>query len=159
MTHATRLSTLSRWLATMLASPFPQVYLEMNTQTLFRPVGEVELSRIRELNNLRFPPRLPEQPYFYPICTLSYAEQIARDWNTRAGGVGFVTQFDVEAALLERYPVRVVGSASIHREYWIPAAELEAFNDALVGAIRVIRRFAARVDVLRHGPRPTDATC
>ena len=113
-----------------------------NTQTLFRPVGEVELQRIRELKNLRFPPRLPGQPFFYPVCNIEYAEHIAREWNTRAGGVGFVTQFDVETQLLRHYPVRVVGSQHTHREYWIPAEQLESFNDAIVGAIRIVRRFA-----------------
>jgi hypothetical protein len=38
--------------------------------TLFRPVGEAELDLIRA-NGLRaFPPRLPEQPYFYPVLNL-----------------------------------------------------------------------------------------
>lgn len=114
----------------------------MNTITLYRPVGPVELARIRERQNRAFPPRLPEQPFFYPVCTLEYAEQIARDWNTQAGGVGFVTQFDVEQAFLASYEVHRVGGSS-HREYWIPAEELENFNAAIVGSIRVIRRYEA----------------
>lgn len=28
-----------------------------------------------------FPPRLPDQPIFYPVLTEAYAVQIARDWN------------------------------------------------------------------------------
>jgi hypothetical protein len=30
---------------------------------------------------------------------------------------------------------------SIHSEYWIPAEELPAFNEAIVGTIEVVRRF------------------
>lgn len=99
----------------------------MNTVTLYRPVGPVELQRIRERNNLGFPPRLPEQPFFYPVCNLEYAEQIARDWNTQAGGIGFVTQFDVATAFLASYEIHRVG-ASQHREYWIPAEDLEGLQ-------------------------------
>ena len=41
----------------------------------------------------RFPPRLPEQPIFYPVLTLAYARQIARNWHVQQGGAGFVTEF------------------------------------------------------------------
>lgn len=30
-----------------------------------------------------FPPRLPEQPIFYPVLNKPYADQIARSWNTK----------------------------------------------------------------------------
>ena len=33
---------------------------------LYRPVGEQELALIRESKYTAFPPRLPEQPIFYP---------------------------------------------------------------------------------------------
>lgn len=42
-----------------------------------------------------FPPRLPEQPIFYPVLSLDYAMKIARDWNVPASGAGFVTRFRV----------------------------------------------------------------
>jgi hypothetical protein len=51
--------------------------------TLFRPVGQAELDLIRANGFRAFPPRLPEQPYFYPVLNLEYATQIARDWNTK----------------------------------------------------------------------------
>jgi hypothetical protein len=35
--------------------------------TLYRPVGQKELDLIRELEYSAFPPRLPEQPIFYPV--------------------------------------------------------------------------------------------
>lgn len=52
------------------------------TTELFRPVGQEELNLIREGGFVAFPPRLPEQPIFYPVLNAEYAIQIARDWNT-----------------------------------------------------------------------------
>jgi hypothetical protein len=111
-----------------------------DTTVLFRPVGEKELALIRESDYRAFPPRLPEQPIFYPVTNEDYAAQIARDWNTRDGGIGYVTRFRVRTEFLGRYQRRTVGS-SMHEEYWIPAEELPAFNAALVGPIEVIAEF------------------
>jgi hypothetical protein len=49
------------------------------TVTLFRPVGPKELELIRASGYRAFPPRLPEQPIFYPVLTREYAVKIARD--------------------------------------------------------------------------------
>ena len=87
-----------------------------------------------------FPPRLPEQPIFYPVLTEDYAVKIARDWNVQASGAGFVTRFRVLRAFLEHYPVQMAGG-SAHREYWIPAEDLSAFNGAIVGKIEVVAEF------------------
>lgn len=99
----------------------------MNTlTTLYRPVGRAELDLIKASGFREFPPRLPEQPFFYPVLTEDYATQIARDWNTkdeRSGFVGYVLRFQVQTEFLDRYEVHVAGS-SRHREYWIPAAQL-----------------------------------
>jgi hypothetical protein len=111
-----------------------------DTTVLFRPVGEKELALIRESGYRAFPPRLPEQPIFYPVTNEDYAAQIARDWNTRDGGIGYVTRFRVGSTFLGRYERRTVG-ASMHEEYWIPAEELPAFNASLVGPIEVIAEF------------------
>lgn len=88
----------------------------------------------------RFPPRLPEQPIFYPVTTKAYAIKITRDWNLPASGSGFVTEFDVNAAYLARYDVQQAGGRE-HEEYWIPAEDLEDFNDAIMGRIRVVETF------------------
>src|SRR5688572_33156342 len=100
------------------------------TTSLYRPIGKNELALIRESGFRRFPPRLPEQPIFYPVLNEEYATQIARDWNARrgAGGSGFVTRFDVRREFIGRYAVQTVGG-STHQEYWIPAAELPEFKD------------------------------
>jgi hypothetical protein len=108
--------------------------------TLYRPVGPRELELIRQSDFCRFPPRLPEQPFFYPVLNEEYAIQIARDWNARDAGSGYVLKFEIRSDFLSAYDVHVVGSA-IHREYWIPATELDAFNANIVGAIQVTREF------------------
>jgi hypothetical protein len=87
-----------------------------------------------------FPPRLPEHPIFYPVMNEDYAVQIARDWNVRDSGSGFVTRFEVEAAFVQQYPVQKVGG-SLHMELWVPADELEEFNRHIVGKIEVIAEF------------------
>jgi hypothetical protein len=108
--------------------------------TLFRPVGPKELDLIRSTGNRAFPPRLPEQPIFYPVLNESYAVQIARDWNVKASGAGFVTSFQVRKAFLAKYQIQTVGD-STHQELWIPADDLPAFNENIIGAIEVIATF------------------
>ena len=73
------------------------------TTFLFRPVGPRELELIRETGFTAFPPRLPEQPIFYPVLNEEYAGQIARDWNAKLEGVGYVTRFRVHNEYLNRY--------------------------------------------------------
>jgi hypothetical protein len=109
---------------------------------LFRPVGPRELELIAASGYRAFPPRLPEQPIFYPVLNEEYATQIARDWNAPSKGVGYVTRFLVRASFLSRYKVQTVGSR-IHQEYWIPAEELEEFNSNIVGRIEVVAEYRA----------------
>jgi hypothetical protein len=112
------------------------------TTILFRPVGARELELIRETGFTAFPPRLPEQPIFYPVLNEEYAAQIARDWNAKQHGAGYVTSFRVRNDYLSRYEVQTVGG-STHREYWIPAEALAEFNHNIVGPIEVIAEFSA----------------
>jgi hypothetical protein len=109
---------------------------------LYRPVGAKELELIAATGFREFPPRLPEQPIFYPVLNEEYARQIARDWNVKAGGSGYVTRFVVRSVFLARYPVQKVGSA-IHQELWIPAQDLAEMNRNIVGTIEVIAEFKA----------------
>jgi hypothetical protein len=88
--------------------------------TLWRPVGPRELELIRNSGMRAFPPRLPEQPIFYPVLSEEYAVKIARDWNVPASGSGYVTRFEVRRSFLENYSVQKAGG-SAHLEYWIPA--------------------------------------
>jgi len=112
------------------------------TTTLYRPVGPEELKLIEESGWTRFPPRLPEQPIFYPVLTEEYATTIAREWNVPASGVGHVTRFEVRNDFLSNHQVEEAGSRD-HREYWIPSEEIDAFNEAIVGAIGVISEWRA----------------
>ncbi|HZS47689.1 MAG TPA: hypothetical protein VFC63_21650 [Blastocatellia bacterium] len=110
--------------------------------TLFRPVGQEELDLIKASNYREFPPRLPEQPIFYPVLTESYAHQIARDWNAKHNEIkrGYVTRFQVRTEYLNRYEIKVVGGSE-HQEYWIPAEDLPEFNSNIVGEIEAIARY------------------
>lgn len=112
------------------------------TITLFRPVGQEELDLIKASNYREFPPRLPEQPIFYPVLTESYAHQIARDWNAKHNEIkrGYVTRFQVRTEYLNRYEIKVVGGSE-HQEYWIPAEDLPEFNSNIVGEIEAIARY------------------
>ncbi len=89
-----------------------------------------------------FPPRLHEQPIFYPVLNEGYAIQIARDWNAEHNDppVGYVTRFQVHENYLSRFEVHIVGSSE-HAEYWIPAEDLNEFNENIVGLIEVIAEY------------------
>lgn len=110
------------------------------TIVLWRPVGPAELRLIEESGMRAFPPRLPEQPIFYPVTTEDYAIKIARDWNVPASGAGFVTRFEVRSDYLANHPVQDAGGRA-HQEYWIPAEDMDAFNAAIVGVIEVVRSY------------------
>lgn len=105
-------------------------------------MGTNELSLIEKSGFTEFPPRLPEQPIFYPVLNEDYAVQIARDWNAKFNKdkVGFVTRFNVRKDFLDRYERRIVGG-SVHEEFWIPSEELNKFNKNIIGKIEVIARF------------------
>ena len=110
------------------------------TLTLYRPVGLKEAELILDSGCSTFPPRLPDQPIFYPVMNAEYARQIARDWNTPDAGsgyAGFVTAFDVDADYLSRFTVRTVGN-SLHQELWVPAEDLDTFNHHIQGPVRFI---------------------
>lgn len=112
----------------------------MSTITLFRPVGPRELKLIEGSGWKRFPKRQTQQPIFYPVMNEEYAIQIARDWNVPASGSGFVTKFEVNSDYLKKFPIQNVGG-DIYEELWVPAEELEEFNDQIEGKIEVIRSF------------------
>jgi hypothetical protein len=116
-----------------------------HTVTLWRPVGPAELALIEQSGMRGFPARLPEQPIFYPVLSEDYAARIARDWNVAASGAGFVMRFEVRRAFLEHYTVHEAGGRA-HREYWIPAEDLPAFNAAIVGPIVVVAEFRGEGD-------------
>lgn len=118
----------------------------MKTITLYRPVGEKEMLLIIESNFKKFPTRLEWQPIFYPVLDEDYASEIAEKWNTRdeAGNyLGFVTEFQVLEEITNQYPSQNVGARN-HNELWVPSEELEAFNRAIVGNIKVTKVFMGK---------------
>lgn len=123
----------------------------MSTKTLYRPVGQAELDLIQATHWRRFPPRLDWQPIFYPVLTEEYAVFIARQWNTKdpnSGYVGYVLLFEIDENYIESFPVQNVGGPE-SLEYWIPAEELETFNDQISGGIHVIHEFRPEQETMR----------
>ena len=116
--------------------------MSSETITLYRPVGKNELALIEASEWSAFPPRLLEQPIFYPVCNEEYATKIAREWNAKynADKLGYVTKFEVRKEFLANYEIQVVGG-EICEEYWIPAEDLEEFNKNIIGEIEVIAEF------------------
>lgn len=110
------------------------------TTFLFRPVNQAELDLIEQSGWTSFPPRLPEQPIFYPVTNEEYAIQISKEWNVPAYGVGYVTRFSVKTVYLTKFKVENVGG-QIHNELWVSAEELEEFNSNIVGQIEVTKEF------------------
>ena len=109
---------------------------------LYRPVGTKELELIKQSGYRTFPPRLPEQPIFYPVLNEQYATEIAKNWNAKYNEdhIGYVTEFEIEDAYGAQFEAHVVG-AHYHQELWIPAEELAEFNTHIVGPIKVIREY------------------
>lgn len=110
---------------------------------LFRPVGKKELELIEQSGFKAFPPRLPDQPIFYPVVMEKYAAEIAERWNTKdshSGYVGYVTRFEVADDFICNYKMEQAGSR-YHLEYWIPSEDLAEFNENIIGPIEVIRTF------------------
>lgn len=111
--------------------------------TPYRPVVHAEFDLIRDSGFHRFPPRLVEQTIFYPVLDRCYAEPTARDWNApdpACGHAGYVLQFQVPAVYASRFPVQSVGDRTA-KELWVPAGELEAFNEQIVGRIKLVAEF------------------
>ncbi|MGZ5444734.1 MAG: hypothetical protein ACXW31_09175 [Thermoanaerobaculia bacterium] len=109
---------------------------------LYRPAGAREVALVEQSGWRRWPPRLPEQPIFYPVTNEAYAARIAKDWNVPESGEGFVTRFAVRREFMARYTIHQVGGAE-HTEWWIPAEDLDELNDNIVGTIEVVAVFSA----------------
>lgn len=114
---------------------------------LFRPVGPKEFELLARSGWQRWPPRLREQPIFYPVTNFAYAAEIASKWNVEESGAGHVTRFRVRADFMSRFEIRRVG-ASYHTEWWIPAEQLEELNANIVGRIEVIASFGSSLPTL-----------
>lgn len=108
--------------------------------TMYRPTGPNELKLVEDSGYKKWPPRLPEQPIFYPVTNKEYAKEIAIRWNIRDSKVGYVTRFKVRKSFVSRYKIHQVGAVH-HTEWWIPAEDLEELNNNIVGKIEVIGEY------------------
>ena len=118
---------------------------------LYRPVGIKELHLIAASGFTAYPPRLPQQPIFYPVLNQEYAEYIAKEWNTKdipSGFAGFVTMFEIDDPYAMQFKIQTVGDRT-HQELWVPAEELDEFNRHIIDTIQVIDAF--------YGPQYTGA--
>ena len=107
---------------------------------LYRPVGKAEYELIAQSGFSDYPPRLPEQPIFYPVLNERYAREIAEKWNLQDPNsqyTGYVTTFEIDDEYISQFSVQTVG-ASYHQEFWIPAEKLTEFNHHIVGKIKII---------------------
>lgn len=107
---------------------------------LYRPVGKAEYELIAQSGFSAYPPRLPEQPIFYPVLNERYAREIAEKWNLQDPNsqyTGYVTTFEIDDVYISQFSVQTVG-ASYHQEFWIPAEKLTEFNHHIVGKIKII---------------------
>lgn len=107
---------------------------------LYRPVNDKELKLIKESGMKKFPPRLPEQPFFYPVLNIFYAREITENWNIPAYGKGYVLAFKVDKGYVKKFEIKNVGGY-IHDELWVPAEELEEFNSHIIGEIEVLETY------------------
>lgn len=114
--------------------------MSTETVTLWRPTGPKELALVREAGFRAWPPRLPDQPIFYPVLNEDYATRIARDWNVSKNGVGHVMRFEVAKAFMDRYEVHQVGGRTI-LEYWVRAEDLDELNANILGEIEVVAEY------------------
>jgi hypothetical protein len=85
----------------------------LDTVTLWRPTGQEEIDLVAASKWRAWPPRVPEQPIFYPALNRWYATKIAREWNAPRDGVGYVTRFDVRKAYLDQFPVQQAGGREV----------------------------------------------
>ena len=109
---------------------------------LYSPVGEKKKILIEESGNKAFPPRLPEQPIFYPVLNEKYATELASGWNVKYNDDhrGYVTKFEIDDTYSQQFDIHTVG-AGYHQELWVPAEELETFNQHIIGQIQVISEY------------------
>jgi hypothetical protein len=111
---------------------------------LYRPVGQAEMDLIPASRFREFPPRLPDQPIFYPVLTEEYATQIARGWNTkdeRSGCVGYCCDFKCRRSFSVSTTCLLLEAESTANTGF-PLREL---NANIVGEIELVSEFHGAV--------------
>ena len=108
---------------------------------LYRPMNADELRLVYEMGMRGFPPRKPEQPIFYPVLNLEYANEISQRWNTEGqSAAGYVGQFNLDDGYSARFELQKVGTIH-HVELWVPSEELSEFNKHIISEIKIVSAF------------------
>ncbi len=108
---------------------------------LYRPIGHKELELLIKAGLREFPPRLPDQPIFYPVLNVGYAREIAEGWNTKSDTyAGYITRFNLKNDYFEKFEKQIVGGMR-HEEIWVPATQLDEFNSNIIGHIEIIAAY------------------
>lgn len=111
---------------------------------LYRAMDMEELRLVYATGMRQFPQRKPEQPIFYPILNLEYANEIARRWNATSDlQSGYVARFDLDDAYATKFEPKKVGGVH-HLELWVPAEELPQFNEHIFPPIVIISAYFAK---------------
>ncbi|MEV4518033.1 hypothetical protein AB0K00_54890 [Dactylosporangium sp. NPDC049525] len=118
---------------------------ESGTITLWRSTGQAELDRVAASAWREWPPRRPDQPTFSAVLHREHATTIVRERHVPAGGVGYVTRFEVQRAYLGRYELQHVAGLDAP-QYRIPAGDLADLNAHIVGAIMEEADYRGPVD-------------
>jgi hypothetical protein len=103
---------------------------------MYRPCGQKELDLVSASGFRKWPPRLPDQPIFYPVTNEAYAREVNK-WNVSQFGKGYVTRFAVNKSFSDKYSIETVGGKQ-HTEWWIPAEDLDSLNANIVGLIEIV---------------------
>lgn len=85
------LGTAFRWLHAALGRHDMPMGSETDTVTLWRPTGPAELALVEASGWRQWPPRLPDQPIFYPVLNEEYATMIALRFTRSAAGPSWNT--------------------------------------------------------------------
>jgi hypothetical protein len=114
--------------------------MEKETVVMFRPAGPGEIELVAASGYKIWPPRLPQQPIFYPVTNEEYAREITMQWDVKESYVGYVTKFHVRKSFIARYAIHQVGGAN-HTEWWIPDEDLDELNDNIIGQIEIVGEY------------------
>ena len=68
--------------------------------------------------------------------------EIASGWNVKYNEDhrGYVVKFEVDDQYCGQFEVHQVGGAQ-HKELWVPAEELDVFNEHIIGEIHIMKEF------------------
>lgn len=106
------------------------------TITLWAAIDAADFKQFAALNWRSFPPSRQDRLVF---LNKDFATTVARDLNAPRGG-GWVVEFELKRRFYEDYGFDE-DNAHEHRDYRINAADVDRFNEAIVGDLKVVAEF------------------